>query len=180
MHEIGMHIDHNIDDFKPPFLGNIGEEGQADLGTAVHVDALTACLTSIHKSLQLFCSLDHRDLICLPTFHFVRTSYAAVALIKLFSLAISSGSRLNHIFDPADFKIEYFLDKLTHHLRVCGETKGGRIGGKFSLMVAMLKSWYMRSKDKQQPLMVPTFFHPKNSTTDSDSLKPLSLHTEVQ
>ncbi|WEW59007.1 hypothetical protein PRK78_004475 [Emydomyces testavorans] len=177
MHEIGMHVDHNIDDFKPPFLGEIGEEGQVDLGTAAHVDALTACLTSAHRSFQLFCSIDHRDLLCLPTMQFVRTTYASVALVKLFSLAISSGSKLNHIFNPADFKVEYFLDKLMHHLRACGDTDGGRRGAKFALMVAMLKSWYMRSKDKRQPLMVPAFFRPKDSAdSDSDSLKMTSTN----
>ncbi|EER29622.1 Fungal specific transcription factor, putative [Coccidioides posadasii C735 delta SOWgp] len=171
MHEIGMHIDHNIDDFKPPFIADIGEDSPADLGTAAHVDALTTCLTSIHKSLQLFCSIGHQDLMCLPTIYFVRMTYGSIALLKLFSLVISSGSRLSHIFNPADFKVEYFLDKLIQHLRACGDTDGGRLGAKFALIIAMLKSCYMRSKDKRQPLVVPPFLQPR----DSDDANPNSL-----
>ncbi|EEP76831.1 predicted protein [Uncinocarpus reesii 1704] len=107
MHEIGMHVDHNIDDFKPPFIGAIGEERQVDLGTAAHVDALT----------------------------------------------------------------------LIHHLRACADTDGGRLGAKFALMMAMLKSWHRRSKDKRQPLIVPSFFKAKDSgDADCDSVKEISVH----
>jgi hypothetical protein len=147
MHEIGMHIDHNIDDFKPPFLTHLGDETQVDLGTAAHVDALTACLTSIHEAFNSFVSLDYSVIRCLPTIHFARISYASVALIKLASAATSPASRLGHVFKPTDFMVEYHLNRVIHHMKVAGESDGGRTPAKFSLVLGMLKSWSLKRKD---------------------------------
>ena len=146
MHEIGMHIDHNIDDFKPPFLTDLPDEAQVDLGTAAHVDALTACLTSIHEAFNIFVSLDCSVVQCLPTIHLARTSYASVALIKLSSAATSPASRLGHVFRPADFMVEYHLNRVIHHMKVAGESDGGRTSAKFSLVLGMLKTWFLKRK----------------------------------
>lgn len=151
MHEIGMHIDHNIDDFKPPFLTDLPDEAQVDLGSAAHVDALTACLTSIHEAFNIFVSLDFSVVQCLPTIHLARTSYASVALIKLSSAATSPASRLGHVFKPTDFMVEYHLNRVIHHLKVAGESDGGRTSAKFSLVLGMLKTWFLKRKDAPQP-----------------------------
>ncbi|KAF3483938.1 uncharacterized protein GIQ15_03262 [Arthroderma uncinatum] len=166
MHEIGMHIDHNIDDFKPPFLANLTQESQIDLGTAAHVNALTACLTSTHRVLDLFCAMDGNLLPCLPTIHFVRTSYACVALIKLFSAASAPGSRLANVFSTADFKIEPSLNKLITHLHSCTEGNHSRVGLKFSLIIGMLKAWYSKRKDKNAEVPLPPFLQPRVSKSE--------------
>ncbi|KAK2865043.1 hypothetical protein FQN49_003959 [Arthroderma sp. PD_2] len=166
MHEIGMHIDHNIDDFKPPFLANLTEESQIDLGTAAHVNALTACLTSTHRVLELFCALDRSIIPCLPTIHFVRTSYACVALIKLFSAASAPGNRLTNVFSTADFKIESSLNNLIWHLHSCTEGNHSRVGLKFALIINMLKAWYAKRKDKNAEVSLPPFFQPKASKSE--------------
>ncbi|EEQ32879.1 hypothetical protein McanMca71_003263 [Microsporum canis] len=166
MHEIGMHNDHNIDDFKPPFLPGLTDESQADLGTAAHVNALTACLTSIHRVLTLFSTMDGSLLPCLPTIHFVRTSYACVALIKLFSVASSPGSRLANVFSTEDFKVEESLNKLISHLHASAEGNQSRVGLKFSLIIGMMKAWYAKRKDKNAEVSLPPFLQPRISKSE--------------
>lgn len=140
-----MHIDHNIDDFKLPFLADLNDDTKMDLGTSVHVDALTACLTSAHKTIDILSSIDTKILHCIPTIHFVRTSYACIALIKL-HLAATSDSRLKSVFGPADFKVEEMLDKLIQHLQKSGEHTQNRTSSKFTVIIGMLKAWYLKRK----------------------------------
>ncbi|EFQ99780.1 hypothetical protein MGYG_02793 [Nannizzia gypsea CBS 118893] len=173
MHEIGMHIDHNIDDFKPPFLPGLTRESQANLGTAAHVNALTACLTSIHRVLELFCAMDRSLIPCLPTIHFVRTSYACVALIKLYSVASSPGTRLANVFGTADFKVESSLNNIINHLHTCNEGNQSRVGLRFSLIIGMLKAWYAKRKDKKAELVLSPFFKSRMSKPE----KPTSTAT---
>lgn len=151
MHEVAMHIDHNIDDFKPPFMPAPRDESQADLATPVHVDALTTCLSSIHDVFNLFLSFDVSLVNCLPTIFMVRTSYSSVALIKLLSAASAPGSRLGQVFDPSDLKVEYYLDRIINHMKAAGEHNGGRTPAKFSLVLNMLKNWFLKRKDGKAP-----------------------------
>src|SRR5271168_4727369 len=52
MHEIAMHHNHNIDDFKPPFNIAPSEAGTDEpaLITPAHIEALTICQQSIHNA----------------------------------------------------------------------------------------------------------------------------------
>lgn len=147
MHEVAMHVDHNIDDFGPPFVSASREGAQTEHTSPAHVDALTSCLTSIHTSLDIVCSLDNATILCMPTIFFARTSYVAVALIKLFSATSAPDSRLGQVFDPADLKVEYYLDKVTKRFKDSGIVDGGRTAAKFALVLTMLKNWFLKRKD---------------------------------
>lgn len=143
-----MHTDHNIDDFRPPFWGTFREQPQMDRATAAHVDALTSCLTSIHETLEVMLSLDHDTIACLPTIYFARTSYAFVALLKLFAAVTQNNSPLGQVFSPADLRVEELLDKMIAHLKISGSRPGGRTPGKFCMILNMLKNWFLNRKDK--------------------------------
>ncbi|KAL1964548.1 hypothetical protein VTN77DRAFT_6845 [Rasamsonia byssochlamydoides] len=151
MHEISMHTDHNIDDFRPPFWGSFRDEPQVDRASAAHVDALTSCLTSIHATLEVMMSLDHDTIVCLPTMYFARTSYALVALLKLFAAVTQSNSSLGQVFSPADLKVEEHLDKMIAHLKVSGTRPGGRTAGKFCMILNLLKNWFLTRKENDDP-----------------------------
>ncbi|PGH06299.1 hypothetical protein GX51_02496 [Blastomyces parvus] len=168
MHEIGMHADHNIDDFKPPFLNSLTTDNPVDLGSPAHVDALTVCLTSIHEVLDTFIALDYTTIQSSPTIHFVRTSYACVALIKLYTAASYPATRLSQVFNPTDFKIEYYLSKLTAHLKGSGDRISGRVPSRFALMLGMLKTWFIKRQEGKPSSTGPgswSFFQPKDIRT---------------
>ena len=84
-HEIAMHHNHNVDDFRPPF--NIAPEmgDEPDFVTPAHIESLTTCQQSIHNAFDAFLAMNTETLRALPTLMMVRNSYVAVALIKMYS-----------------------------------------------------------------------------------------------
>src|SRR5277367_4577902 len=139
MHEIAMHHNHNIDDFKPPY--NITPEeatDEVDPVTPAHIAALTVCLEAIHGAFEAFLSLDPEILRAFPTIFFVRNSYAAVALIKMYSAVSAKDSKFGSIFDVADLKVEEYLDRLIACLTKAAENDLSRAANKFSFILNML------------------------------------------
>lgn len=178
MHEIGIHIDHNIDDFKPPFLTDMGsDEPLANIATAAHVDALTACLTSIHKTFDIFCSMDWKMFHSIPTIHFVRTSYACVALSKLASVTTRKGTRLANIFNPEDLMVEQSLDKLIQHLNLAGENDASRVSSKFTIVIGMVKAWYVR---RGRAIKLPRFYQPRGTSPGPEPASQTSTSNDSQ
>jgi hypothetical protein len=176
MHEIALHVDHNIDDFKPPFLGDLGPDKHPDIGTATHLEALSACLTSIHKACEIFASLDRHILQCVPTLHFIRSAYVLTVLIRLHCAAAVPGSKLGQVFRPADFKIEVILDKILGQLKLAVEADSGRTVARFLVIMTMMKTWYLkRTEGSQATLPMPHFLevsHGKCANQDESAALP--------
>lgn len=145
MHEIAMHHNHNIDDFRPPF-NTTPIEGPPDPDnvTPAHIEALTTCIHSAHAAFDAFLKMDIKMLRAMPTLFFVRNSYAAVALIKMYSAVSAKGSKFGSIFKTKDLKVEYYLDRLIEVLSKTCEGGMSRVAHKFSLIFNMLKSWHMK------------------------------------
>ncbi|KIW69857.1 hypothetical protein PV04_02180 [Phialophora macrospora] len=146
MHEIAMHHNHNIDDFRPPYIAT-PIDGPPDPDTPAHVEALTICINSAHSAFEAFLSMDVVALRALPTLFFVRNSYAAVALIKMYSAVSAKGSKFNAIFKARDLKVEYYLDRMIEALSKACEGGMSRVAQKFTLIFNMLKSWHMKRID---------------------------------
>ena len=151
MHEIAMHHNHNIDDFKPPY--NIAPQDPAsdesDFVTPAHIDSLTICTQSIHLAFDSFLAMDTSLIRQLPTIFFVRNSYAAVALIKMFSAVSAPASKFGTVFKPADLKVEYYLNGLIEKLAKASEGNQSRVACKFSFIFNMLKSWHAKRMEGQ-------------------------------
>lgn len=169
IHEIAMHVDHNIDDFKPPFLTDLSENKPTDLGTPAHVEALSACLTAIHRVYDVFCSFEPSVLHDLPTVSFVRTSYCTVALVRLYTAATIPGSKLAQIFHPSVFKVEHYLEKVTQQLKAATELDSGRVMTKFLSTVIMLKTWFSKRKEGKRTSTQGPFAPVDNSSASRES-----------
>ena len=141
-----MHHNHNIDDFKPPFNIAPPEAGpdEPDMITPAHIEALTICQESIHSAFDAFLSLDPKVIRRLPTIFFVRNSYAAVALIKMYTAVSTKGSKFGTIFKPQDLKVEYYLDALIAKFSKVAEGNQSRVAHKFSFIFNMLKTWHVK------------------------------------
>lgn len=102
MHEIAMHVDHNIDEFQPPFTdeslrnNRIDREDSAPL-TPAHISALSTCLTSIDGVFEAFLSLEVQVIRNLPVVIFVRTAYAVVVIIKMYFAASAPNSEFGKV-----------------------------------------------------------------------------------
>ncbi|KAF7133991.1 hypothetical protein CNMCM5793_005517 [Aspergillus hiratsukae] len=119
---------------------------------AAHMHALSVCLTSIHQVLDTICSVDIKDLISLPTVCLARVSFAAVSLIKLYSVISFPGSQIGQVIDPSSLKVEHYLNKVIDHYAAAGELPGGRTPSKFSVVLAMLRGWFVKRKDHNRAL----------------------------
>jgi hypothetical protein len=67
LHEIALHSQNNVDDFKAPFME---ESFRASMGQVVlgpgHVDALLECQNSCTKVIETFLSINFDDMFLLP------------------------------------------------------------------------------------------------------------------
>jgi hypothetical protein len=106
MHEVAMHVDHNVEEFKPPFTeANLrGHGDEPDMSTRplspAHIAALSTCLTSIDGIFEAFNSLEIDTIRCLPVLHFVRIAYAVVVLIKMYFAAATPNSEFGKVSIP--------------------------------------------------------------------------------
>lgn len=179
MHEIAMHHNHNIDDFRPPFNTTpIEGPPDPDLITPAHTESLTACLRSAHNAFESFLSMDIKTLRALPTHFFVRNSYAAVALIKLYSAVTAKGSKFGPMFPIDDLKVDHYLDRLIQTLTKVSENGMSRVAYKFKLIFTMLRNWHLKRTES------PNGSGPRDSsqsqngsrTTTASGYNPTMLH----
>lgn len=148
MHEISMHTDHNIDDFRTPFTSDFQSDVKFDKATAAQIDALTGCLTSIHTSLDCMLSIEPEVMVNLPTHLYARSAYAFIALLKMFS-AVSSDNGLERVFSLADLKVEEYFEKMIHHLKVSSAKPGGRTASRFCMVMNLLRNWFFNRKTEK-------------------------------
>ncbi|OJJ34447.1 hypothetical protein ASPWEDRAFT_582839 [Aspergillus wentii DTO 134E9] len=145
MHETAMQFGSNDQQTTP-------EDDYSSPTSAAHMNALSICLTSIHHCLDMVSSVDTRTFLSFPTSNLARTSYAMVALIKLYSLVSTPETRIGQVIDPASLKVEWYMDKVLERYRVAGSHPGGRTAAKFSVVLNLLRSWFMKRKDQHVAL----------------------------
>lgn len=145
MHEIAMHNEHNIDDFRPPYHSTM-IEGPLDPEsvTQIHIASLTQCLHAAHAAFDAFLSMDIHLLRSLPTHFFVRNSYAAVALIKLYTATAAKESKNGAIFQPETLKVDSYLDKLITTLGKVAEGGMSKVAAKFRMIFQGLRQWHLK------------------------------------
>ncbi|RMZ75211.1 hypothetical protein DV738_g5588, partial [Chaetothyriales sp. CBS 135597] len=148
MHEIAMHHNHNIDDFRPPFHATpIEGPPDPDFVTPTHIESLATCMNSVHTVFDAFLSMDVAVLRGLPTLFFVRNSYAAVALIKMYTTVSAKGSKFGRIIKTDDLKVDYYLERMISKLVDTAEGGMCKVAQKFCLIFNMLKQWHVRRTD---------------------------------
>lgn len=154
MHEVALHVDHNVEEFKPPFtedtLRGVGDAEQVSLTTA-HISALSVCLTAIDGIFDSFLKLDVETVRCLPVINFVRIAYAVVVLIKMYFAAAIPNSELGKVIDKDNMKVEYYLDGLVEIFKSSAAEEKSRPSGKFLMVLIMLKTWFHRQREGKLP-----------------------------
>lgn len=144
-----MHVDHNVDEFKPPFtedaLRSVGQD-QESLSTA-HISALSSCLASIDGIFDCFLTLNVDTVRCLPVGHFVRVAYAVVVLIKMYFAAAAPNSELGKVINKDDMKVDHYLDRLIDIFKASAAEEKSRPSAKFLMVLIMLKTWFIRQRE---------------------------------
>ncbi|KAF9895237.1 hypothetical protein FE257_000139 [Aspergillus nanangensis] len=143
MHEGAMQLDPTSDDPDAP---------EDNPTSPAHINALTTCITSCHKAINIVCSIDIHDLLDLPVVCQARTSFAVIALIKLYSIISAPETGLGQVIEPSSLKTNYYLDRVIEHYRAAGDLDGGRTPAKFSVVLGMLQKWFNSRKDRSTEL----------------------------
>lgn len=145
MHEIALHNNHNIDDFRAPFT----EESlkapslQAKSLTPYHNGLLQQCLTAVHDMFRTFAAFDMVTVKALPIFYFVRIAYAVVVLIKLHNAVSDPNSDL--LFREEDLHVEYHLEKLLEVFQRMAAQDAFRPARMFMVIVGKLLDGFKNS-----------------------------------
>lgn len=145
-----MHVDHNVEEFKPPFteetITGLGDR-EVDKLTTAHVDALSTCLMSIDGILENFFRFDVETIRCLPIYNFIRVAYAVVVLIKMYFAAATPNSELGKVINKDNMKVEHHLDTLVELFRQAAADDKSRPSAKFLMVLLMLKTWFHRQRE---------------------------------
>ncbi|KAL2065008.1 hypothetical protein VTL71DRAFT_4148 [Oculimacula yallundae] len=155
MHEVAMHVDHNVEEFKPPFTDALLRDREAPGGseqmtlTGFHIAALSICLKSIDGIFGNFLEFDVDVIRCLPVASFVRVAYAVVVLIKMYFAAATPGSHFGKVIDKDNMKVEQYLDGLVDLFRRSAKDEKSRPSAKFLMVLLMLKTWFHRQREEK-------------------------------
>ncbi|KAA8913397.1 hypothetical protein FN846DRAFT_902878 [Sphaerosporella brunnea] len=148
-HEVALHLDHNSDDFRPPFTERIVREPMLRSHTMIppyQLDSISASVCGAHALLDEFCKFSTQDLLCVPIFTFVRCAYACMILIRIWITAASPGSELGKVLKKEELRVDEYLNRSLTHLAHAAKGDRTRPSGKFTLILVMLRSWYIKRR----------------------------------
>lgn len=155
MHEIAIHQDHNIDDFKPgpsdmtkaTYGARSTTKHYAHLSsntlfvTPTHIDALAQCVDSSHSTLDAWLALPVQTARTVPNLGIVWNTYAIVALIKLHGVLHCPDSKFGEVFSP-DLKVDYYLLAVIERLQEVSADGRCPPAEAFVYVVRKLRSWF--------------------------------------
>ena len=170
MHEVALHINHNIDDFRAPFTEESlrAASGQSIIVSPSHSKALTECLTSVHGVLQAFFNMDIATIRALPIFYFVRVAYAVVVLIKLYFAVTAPASEVGKVISKEDLQVEHHLDTLLRIFHTIDDEESFRPANKFLLILGKLREWFTNNKENRNLPRTASKFNPWASAASAE------------
>lgn len=149
LHEIALHFNHNIEDFRLPFTEESLKSvaNTSDTLTQNQMAALEACLKAAHGILQTMLGFEKSFIKTLPMLlYFVRCVYALVILIKMHVAVCSPGSELGKMMKPEDLKVDYYVDSLMSLFGGVAAEEEFRPHPKILRILAVLKDWFGKHK----------------------------------
>jgi hypothetical protein len=145
LHEIVLHVGHNINDFRPPFMEETVQPPTSTQKpqnlTPMQRNGLATCIISAHNVLDIFLGYDPETITLLPVFNFVRVAYAAVVLIKIHFRASRPDSDCSSIIDKRDLNTESYLQRLVESLQRLETARRG-MASIFYVVLQMLQMWF--------------------------------------
>ena len=142
LYEVALHVDHSPEDFKAPYQMGVIEKWRGDeIPSQVLAEATAECITSAHRLLDTFLSMDPESLRAFPVFSFVRVSFAAFILAKLCLSAAHPKSRIGQVLDRNSIKAEEYLRRSINHVRDVVGSVRSRVPAIFLALLFKLRAW---------------------------------------
>ena len=174
MHEIALHINHNVDDFRAPFTEESikAASGQSNVLSAAHSSALLECLTAVHGIFDSFFRFELTVIRALPIFYFVRVAYAVVVLMKFHFAVSAPGSDVGKIIDKDALQVEQYLNRLLEVFHAVDAEDSFRPNNRFLTILGKLMKWFQANKDnKSLPRDASRFNQWASAGAADDALK---------
>jgi len=188
MHEVAMHIEHNMEDFAGPFdVEQMDKTNQStgtdSLLTQCHIDALYTCLSSAQALLDIFLSFTNTETRSQPSIIFVRVAYAIVIIIKLYYSASAPKSELGRVLDRDSLKLDYYLENIIAQLKSASDDDKATAPQKFLMIISMLNVWYQRQRtetsSKGRAANESSFAKPDNGKQTLSSQRNNTHHSQA-
>lgn len=178
LHEIALHFNHNIEDFRLPFteesLNNV--DSSSDVLTQNQIAAIEACLKAAHGVLDTMIDFTSEELLAIPLLlYFVRCIYALVILLKMHVAINTPNSELGKLMHNADLKIEFYLDAMVNNFSKVTNVPGAK-PEKALRILQLLRIWFHNRNggvSKQQSGTESTL---EQSETSSQKYDQTPLH----
>ncbi|SMR41444.1 unnamed protein product [Zymoseptoria tritici ST99CH_1E4] len=147
LHEIALHFNHNVEDFRLPFteesLRNVNNSSETL--TSHQVAALIACKKAAHGILDTFLAIDRDTVKALPILlYFVRCTYSMVILIKMHVATTTPGSEISKMMSPDDLKVDTYLTNLTDMFIRIANDHNIRPKPKILRILDLLMTWFRK------------------------------------
>lgn len=149
-HEIVLHLNHNVDDFKMPFNEESLKNVNAGFGklTQNQMNSLQACVKAAHGILESMLNFDGKTITSLPMLlYFVRCVYAVVILIKMHVAVCIPNSELGKLFQAEDLRVEHYLNGLIDHITTVARQRSIR-PSKIIRILKVLRDWFEEKHKK--------------------------------
>ncbi|TQS38496.1 hypothetical protein Golomagni_00995 [Golovinomyces magnicellulatus] len=154
MHEVAMHVDHNIDEFKPLFtedtLQAFAEDGDPNPLSSSCIHSLSICLTSIDGILEIFLNMEIEIIRALPISNFGRVAYAVMLLLKMYSAAATENSELGKVIDKDNMKVQQYLGSLIKKLQAASADEKSQPSARLLKALCFIRKIFHRQREKNK------------------------------
>lgn len=123
--------------------------------------------------------MDLKTFQVIPVVNYVRMTYAAVVLTKLYFSATSATSEIGKFLDQESLEVSQYLDRLVLHLMKVIRFNKNRVASKFLMILIALKKWFSQQRmrvhlnSSQSEQIEPCFFiKPSGSPDEEPSPSP--------
>ncbi|KAK3073331.1 hypothetical protein LTR53_005179 [Teratosphaeriaceae sp. CCFEE 6253] len=151
LHEIALHFNHNIEDFRLPFTEESLKSvtSTTDTLTQGQMAALEACKMAAHGILETMLNYEMEVIKSLPMLlFFVRCVYAIVILIKMHVAVCTPNSELGKMMRPDDLKVDHYIDCLIRLFgHVAKEGEDFRPHPKILRILTVMRDWFGKHKE---------------------------------
>lgn len=149
LHEIALHFDHNIEDFKLPFTEESLKSvtNVSDKLTQHQMAGLEACVKAAHGILDTLLGYGLEVVRTLPMLiFFVRCCYALVILIKMHVSISTPGSEVGKIMKADDLRVDHYMESLLS-LFTQTTAEGSRPHPKIVAILSVLRDWFRKHQE---------------------------------
>lgn len=144
-HELALHVNHNIDEFKAPFSARSLESYSfidMQASNTAYFDMVRVVILASHGLLDTFIGLSISDMLSLPPHVYAgRILYAIILLIKLHKALSVSFCASNEKFSVNQLRLESYIERFLDISKRLNAEDGRNSLSRAFLIMPQLKEW---------------------------------------